>query len=92
MSPTEICVQCDLIQESVVGNESMKTLGYFPLIGKFDDNVMTFNIKSDNFTKLITKSFDTIEITLTDLNGNILPYDENFDNISTVVTLMFSYF
>ena len=90
MTPTEVFIQCNLIESMVVGNVSMKTLGYVSLIGKLTNNIMSFELESNIFSTVLLESFDTIEISITDIDGNLIKYD-TFGSTPTLVNLLFKY-
>ena len=71
-SPKEICVQCNLIDEMCVGQESMRMLNFISIGDEIKNKVMTFHLNSNDYSKLKIKSFESINIRITDVQGKDL--------------------
>ena len=84
----EICIQTNITEHMVVGNKLMNIIGYISTVGKDNESVISFHMKTDECSKLLLRSFDFIEIRLTDLDGNTIQIVED-GNIPTVVNMMF---
>lgn len=87
LSPKEVCIQCNIIDEMCVGRESMQILGFASLVGKYDSNTITVYMKTNEYSKLFLKSFESIDIRLTNLQGDLLEFD-NAHSSPTIVNIM----
>ena len=70
-----------------VGHNYMKVLNFLAVGNEIDNSVMSFHLKSDDFSKLVIKSFESIEIKITDLEGNNIGMDKS-ENIPTIVNIV----
>lgn len=87
-SPKDICVNCNLVTRTSVGNTSMKLLNYIPIGDQINNSIMSFTMNSNDYVKLQNKSFESIEIKLTNLKGEDLGCDQK-NVIPTTINLMF---
>ena len=86
--PKEICLNCNIVNQIVVGDKVMRCLSFVSTISKEQDEIMSFYMKTNDKSKLETKSFDSIHIKLTDINGELLQCEN--PSTPTLVNLLFS--
>ena len=88
--PGQICIQCDLVEKMIVGSKLMRNLRCINIFEEKNNNVMSFSFDQNDFSHLAMKSFDSIEIRITNMDGEILTTDKQVTNMETIVHLMFT--
>ena len=87
LTPTELCVHCNIVGQSAVGSSSMSILAYVSTIKWMEDHMLSFYMKTNDFSKVTTNSFETINIKITDMDGDVI--EEKDNTTSTILNLMF---
>ena len=87
--PRQICIQCDIVEKMLVGSKLMRNLRCINIFEEMNNQVMSFSFDQNDFSRVEMKSFDSLEIKITDMNGEIITSDNQFINIETIVQLMF---
>ena len=93
--PKQICVQCDIVDSTVIGHRHIKALQCMSIVEEKEEKIMSFTFPNDDEIDLAISSFDTIEIRLTDLADKDLQMDvsgidvDEEDSMGTFVQLTF---
>lgn len=88
-TPQEIFINCNIVNQMLVGKTSMRLLNFVSTTGKLDDGpIMSFPIIADDFARIEMKSIENIEITLTDSEGKLIEAVEDVAN-PTIINLFF---
>ena len=88
LRPKNIFVNCNIVNQSVVGSQSMRLLRIVSTIGQTENEIMSFPMRSDDFARLEKDFFESIEIKLTDNMGR--PVQATYIGVGeTVVALQF---
>ena len=88
LKPKNIFVNCNLVNQSLVGSKSMRLLRIVSTIGQTENDIMSFPMRSDDYARLEKDFFESIEIKLTDNLGR--PLQATYLGVGeTVVALQF---
>ena len=84
--PKQLAITCDIIENSLFAGKMKQILRLITLDGSSDDSLFHFNFTSNEYLKLENKSFDRININITDISGNPVYISEN---LSTRLQILF---
>ena len=88
-TPQEIFINCNIVNQMVVGNTSLRLLNFISTTGKLEEApIMSFTMNTDDFARIEMKSIENIEISLTDNKGNLIGAVDDEEN-PTVLNLFF---
>ena len=72
MTPKNIIVSCNVVDESIFGGQSLKLLRLVTNNLDHASDILSFDFYSNEYVELKTKSFENVTIRLSDVSGDLL--------------------
>ena len=78
LAPVYFFLHCDIVSETIYGNDSIKVLRTVTSNFNPDEIIKSFSFYQDEFADLAVKEFSTVKIQITDNTGNLIKSTQSY--------------